>query len=318
MVRQAALLAIAALSSLSVAQISDDFEEGWDQNTWATYAPDCNQGGSVSLDTTVAHSGSNSMKVVGGPNGYCGHIFFGTTEVPAGDVYVRVWLQLQTALNNDHVTFTVMPDSAQNGKHLRIGGQSEVLDYNRESDDATLPDLSPQGIDSSVDLPTGSFQCFEYHLGTDGTIQTWLNGNAISGMTAGPNANNPNDAGWTRQSYTPAITGVYFGWEAYSGDVNTVWFDDVAIGSSRVGCGGPATSGSTSVGPTSTTHSSISATVTTRPSTTIRPTTSKTTSSAGPTQTKYGQCGGQGWAGPTVCASGSTCTYQNAYYSQCL
>ena len=92
MVRQTALLAIVALSSLSVAQISDNFEGGWDQTTWSTYAPDCNQGGTISLDTTVAHSGSNSMKVVGGPNGYCGHIFFGTTKVPTGNVYVRVWL----------------------------------------------------------------------------------------------------------------------------------------------------------------------------------------------------------------------------------
>ncbi|TAQ89066.1 hypothetical protein B7494_g2649 [Chlorociboria aeruginascens] len=31
----------------------------------------------------------------------------------------------------------------------------------------------------------------------------------------------------------------------------------------------------------------------------------------------YGQCGGQGWTGGTICISG-TCTYSNAYYSQCL
>jgi cellulose 1,4-beta-cellobiosidase len=45
-----------------------------------------------------------------------------------------------------------------------------------------------------------------------------------------------------------------------------------------------------------------------------------TTTSTAPqsTQTKYGQCGGIGWTGPTVCASGSTCTSSNAYYSQCL
>jgi hypothetical protein len=55
------------------------------------HAPDCNQGGTVSLDTTKAHSGSNSMKVVGA-GGYCGHAFFGTTKVPSGDVYVRTWL----------------------------------------------------------------------------------------------------------------------------------------------------------------------------------------------------------------------------------
>lgn len=179
-----------------------------------------------------------------------------------------------------------MPDTAQGGKHLRIGGQSEVLDYNRESDDATLPDLSPQGIASSVDLPTGSFQCFEYYLGTDGTIQTWLNSNLITGMTAGPSSNNSNDAGWTRATYVPDITGVYFGWEAYSGDINTVWFDDVAIATSRVGCGGPASSGTTSVRSTSTAHSTTSNPgTTTKPSTTVPPTTSRTTSSAGATQT---------------------------------
>jgi hypothetical protein len=86
-------LGFAALSllPLSLAQITNDFESGWDQTTWATYAPDCNQGGVVSLDTTKAHSGSNSIKVAGA-GGYCGHAFFGTTKVPSGDVYVRTWL----------------------------------------------------------------------------------------------------------------------------------------------------------------------------------------------------------------------------------
>ncbi|KFA47734.1 hypothetical protein S40293_09483 [Stachybotrys chartarum IBT 40293] len=31
----------------------------------------------------------------------------------------------------------------------------------------------------------------------------------------------------------------------------------------------------------------------------------------------YGQCGGQGWTGPTTCAQG-TCTVSNQWYSQCL
>ncbi|KAK6535720.1 hypothetical protein TWF694_002169 [Orbilia ellipsospora] len=46
-------------------------------------------------------------------------------------------------------------------------------------------------------------------------------------------------------------------------------------------------------------------------------TASRTTSAQGGTQTKYGQCGGIGWTGPTAC-QGSTCTYSNPYYSQCL
>ncbi|KAF7310068.1 Glycoside hydrolase family 3 protein [Mycena indigotica] len=31
----------------------------------------------------------------------------------------------------------------------------------------------------------------------------------------------------------------------------------------------------------------------------------------------WGQCGGQGWTGPTTCSQG-VCTYMNAYYSQCI
>lgn len=32
----------------------------------------------------------------------------------------------------------------------------------------------------------------------------------------------------------------------------------------------------------------------------------------------WGQCGGQGWTGPTTCVSGYTCTVSNPWYSQCL
>jgi hypothetical protein len=126
-----------------------------------------------------------------------------------------------------------MPDAAQaSGDHLRIGGQSSILMYNRESDDATLPDLSPQGIATSEALPAGTWQCFEYHLGPSGVIQTWLNNATIVGLTI-PNAN---DDQWTSKSYTPDITGVYFGWESYGSAVNTFWYDDIVISSSRVGC----------------------------------------------------------------------------------
>jgi hypothetical protein len=51
------------------------------------------------------------------------------------------------ALTQNHISFIIMPDSAQgSNKHLRIGGQDQVITYNRESDDAVLPDLSSQGI----------------------------------------------------------------------------------------------------------------------------------------------------------------------------
>ncbi|KAF4151936.1 hypothetical protein CNMCM6069_002826 [Aspergillus lentulus] len=57
--------------------------------------------------------------------------------------------------------------------------------------------------------------------------------------------------------------------------------------------------------------SGTSTTTASQPSTTTAPT-------AGATQSKWGQCGGSGWTGPTACASGSTCSSANPWYSQCL
>ncbi|KAI4860070.1 hypothetical protein F4820DRAFT_437985 [Hypoxylon rubiginosum] len=234
MLRQA-LLALALLP-FSFAQVSEDFEGGWDEAAWPIYATDCNQGGKVALDSTTAHSGTNSIRV-DGAGGFCGHIFFGTKSVPSGDVYVRTYLKASKALTDSHVSFITMPDSAQgSNKHLRIGGQSKILMYNRESDDATLPDLSPNGIAASKALPTGSWQCFEYHVGTDGTIETWLNDVAIDGLTLKSGVTNANGAQWQRSAVKPKLTGIYFGWESYGGDTNTFWYDDISISSTRVGC----------------------------------------------------------------------------------
>ncbi|KZT43365.1 hypothetical protein SISSUDRAFT_1057768 [Sistotremastrum suecicum HHB10207 ss-3] len=83
------------------------------------------------------------------------------------------------------------------------------------------------------------------------------------------------------------------------------------------------TTTTTSSTTTTTSSTSKSTSTTTSSSTKTTSTTSSTTktttsTASGATQTKYGQCGGIGWSGPTTCASGSTCTVGNAYYSQCL
>jgi hypothetical protein len=211
-----------------------------------------------------------------------------------------------------------MPDSAEGtDEHLRIGGQDEILMYNRQVDDATLPDLSPAGVATSVALPTDAWECFEYYLGTDGSIATWLNSGAIAGLTTG--ASNANDDQWESTLIIPKITGVYFGWESYGSDPNTFWYDDIVVSTSRVGCGSSVSSVSTPTATTTSTGSSQLASSSTGTSTTKTTSTSTTTSSAsGATQTHYGQCGGVGWTGPTSCASPYTCTFSSAYYSQCL
>jgi hypothetical protein len=189
-----------------------------------------------------------------------------------------------------------MPDAAEGtNQHLRFGGMMEIMMYNRQDNDATLPDLSPQGVATSANLPAGTWQCLEYHLGTDGTIETWLNGAAIAGLTVGPGVSNANANGWTRSKFVPKISGVYFGWESYGSAANTFWYDDIAIASSRIGCSGGGSSGPT----TSKASTTSKATTTLVTSTSAAPTTSTanpktSTSSAAPTTSgcvspKYGQ-----------------------------
>ncbi|KAG8924499.1 hypothetical protein FRC00_005058 [Tulasnella sp. 408] len=68
-----------------------------------------------------------------------------------------------------------------------------------------------------------------------------------------------------------------------------------------------------SAGTTTTTTKTTTTTTTSKAGTTTT-----TTSSSGGTVAAYGQCGGIGWTGGTVCVSGYTCTYSNDWYSQCV
>ncbi|KAF7339885.1 Oligoxyloglucan reducing end-specific cellobiohydrolase [Mycena venus] len=72
---------------------------------------------------------------------------------------------------------------------------------------------------------------------------------------------------------------------------------------------------------TSTVSTTSKSTTTVSTTTTVKSTsTSSTTTSSAPsaTQTAFGQCGGQGWTGPTACVAGYTCTFSNDFYSQCV
>ncbi|KAF3909846.1 Endoglucanase-4 [Orbilia brochopaga] len=125
---------------------------------------------------------------------------------------------------------------------------------------------------------------------------------------------------------------------AYTATQNNIYIPDFYYGfvPSTYSAPGPAVATCTGGGGgsqptttlrTTTTSARTSAATTTRtttPGTTARTTTTSSRTTAAGTTTGggtgaplYGQCGGSGWTGPTTCAQG-TCTYSNAYYSQCL
>jgi hypothetical protein len=230
-------------SGCGSAALCDGFENqsgGVPSGGWSVVYPNCSGTGTATIDTSVARSGGRSVRVDGGA-GYCNHVFVrSTVDVSAvGPVwYGRFYVRHTTALPATHVTFAAMRDAADSGKDLRIGGQNGALQWNRESDDATLPEQSPTGVSLSRPLPTGSWTCVEYRVdGTAGHLQTWIDGTLVTGLVVDGVATRDIDSQWlNRANWRPNLTDLRLGWEGYGSDADTLWFDDVAMGAARIGC----------------------------------------------------------------------------------
>lgn len=204
---------------------------------WAVSNRDCSGTGTAAIDTTVAHGGTRSLRVNGG-EGYCNHVFVRSSTALTGTVwFARFYVRHTTALPAAHVTFVAMRDTADNGRDLRMGGQSTKLQWNREGDDQTLPVQSPNGIALSVPLPTNAWSCVEFMVnGGNGQMQTWLGGTEVPGLHEDGVPTTDIDQQWLNRTYRPVLTDFRLGWESYGVGLDTLWYDDVAVSSTRIGC----------------------------------------------------------------------------------
>lgn len=137
----------------------------------------------------------------------------------------------------------------------------------------------------------------------------------------------PECVGFTVWGYTDKYSWVP---ETFSGEGDALLYDrnynkkpawssvSSILAAANTGC--PVPEPTTAQPPVVTTTQPPVITTTQAPTTTLttsaRPTT--TTAAPGPEQTRWGQCGGIGWNGPTRCQSPWTCQRQNDWYSQCL
>jgi hypothetical protein len=212
-----------------------------DPALWSIAQPDCTGSGTLAVDDSQAHTGKHSVRVDGG-GGYCDHIFIDNASVIStlgGQVYARFFIRLSAPLGAGHVTFLAMKDDADQGDDVRMGGQDMVLMYNRQSDDATLPTLSPTGAGDSVMLAAETWDCIEFHFDEHaGTIDTWVDGREIAGLVENGTSTPDISTQWlSRANWRPSLSDFRLGWESYSGQAMTLWFDDVALSSARIGCG---------------------------------------------------------------------------------
>ncbi|QKW25416.1 cellulose binding domain-containing protein [Streptomyces seoulensis] len=206
---------------------------------WTVAAPDCAGSGKATVDTSVAHTGSRSVRVDGAA-GYCNHVFVATTkDVSAVGpvVYGRVWVRHSTPLPAAHIAMLTLADARDGGRDLRMGGQNGALQWNRQSDDATLPAQSPAGVALSTPLPTGRWVCLRFSVDTTRqSMDTWLDDQQIAGLHVDGSPTQDVDAQWLSRTTAPRPTTFRLGWESYGTGDDTLWYDDVALGSTPQSC----------------------------------------------------------------------------------
>jgi hypothetical protein len=207
-----------------------------DPALWAVTSPNCSGTGTLAIDGDVAHTGAASRR-----SGDCDHVFAAhaaALDVLGPVVYGRVWLRLGAALGPGHVTFLTLHAADSGGKDLRMGGQSEILMWNRESDDATLPALSPAGIALSVAPAADAWTCIEFMIDeAAGTLTTWVDDVAVAGLAVDPAPTPDVDPQWHQKpDWRPALADFKLGWESYAGQTMTLHIDDVALAGERIGC----------------------------------------------------------------------------------
>jgi hypothetical protein len=222
---------------------SDAFCDGFENQAgptptgdWSLVFPNCQGSGTATVDNSIAHSGGKSVRV-DGRAGYCNHVFLATSRgIAASDLYARFYVRHTVALPEAHVTFVAMKDTADGGKDLRMGGQNRALQWNRESDDATLPEQSPAGVAQSVPLAVNQWTCVEFGI-TGSELRTWVDGNEVPGLHADGMPTPDVDAQWLRRGeWRPAPANFRLGWESYGNGDDTLWFDDIVMAASPIGC----------------------------------------------------------------------------------
>jgi len=232
-----------AAGGSSTVAFSDDFEgvaAGMppDPAKWtSTVLADCMSNASKPvIDASQHHGGAQSLKVTGTAD-YCNYAMVGNAaafKALGNVVYGRYFVRFETALPPGHTAFMIFPDS--NIKSLRMGGQNSAFQWNRQSDDATLPSQSPAGIALSKVPPVGMWTCLEFMIDqTQGLISTWVDDNLVDGLVADATPTADVDMAWG-SAYKPALTSVNIGWQNYGGGAMNLWFDDFALSATRIHC----------------------------------------------------------------------------------
>jgi hypothetical protein len=222
--------------------VSDDFEAASgttpDAAKWSVFNGD--QSNAVAVSSEQAHSGTHSVKV---DVKNAGAMLTTKVGLPtaSGAVYFRAWARFSNgaaaaAAWQNHVTFIeagglLANGDVDQGDEARLGGQAGKIAANLSHGDGLSPSPWAMPCTPCADPPeSAKWVCVEGLFDVSGQkVAAWLDGVQVVKADS--------QADWHAAStYPAALKRVGFGWEAYGSVANTVYYDDVAIGTERIGC----------------------------------------------------------------------------------
>jgi hypothetical protein len=202
----------------------------------------------VVIDSTHVHTGTKALQlavpVADAPRAFA--VLKGSTVFPAPvhEHYGRMWIWISavqgatgyfTHIDNIEATGTIDGTPSTAFERVRYGAglqpnSSQPTLYGDLTNDGSIDAAVNQ--DPQVPVPLETWSCYEWHFGgpaVEGNF--WLNGTVVTGLT-------PPGYGWDPSWQFPLIDSVSIGWQAWGHLVVpvTVWIDDVAVGTSRLGC----------------------------------------------------------------------------------
>jgi hypothetical protein len=233
----------------------DNFEEyaagGLPSPTWGA----SQNGGSLVVDATRAHSGAQSVKMsADASNGYRSIMISltkaGVIPIANNHLFGTMAFYLDSSPTTSvHWTFIDGFGATSAGYHAlyRYGGQTPVASGNTLMANYDTPDsygnppVGPSSdcwLHSATVVPTAAWSCAEWEFdGPNNTMRFWLDGAALTDLTMTGTGqgcvHQPSTFTWL----APTFSRIDLGWESYQADAaRTIWIDDVAIGEVRLGC----------------------------------------------------------------------------------
>jgi len=243
--------------------VCDDFEStpgtAPDSTKWMPYSGTDPSLPAPVIDATKAHGGTHSVRTQGTSSGL-GSFLVPAMGLPTANnrFYVRAWVHFEkdTSAMSGHDAFIVgAVNRDQSGTELRLGISSSsnsppMLDLNLQSPtdgpgevtrfsngSTTGGDLSSSPGFSFVAGTPDRWYCVEtLFSGTGGVgeFDVWIDGAELPLMHVTDFKARPTDM--PRTMWAPTFRFLKIGAQNYSGDIGRIWYDDVAVGTAKIGC----------------------------------------------------------------------------------